>query len=97
MSIKDAIISDPKIGGAVAATTTGSGLAGLLDWLPLSEVATIVGIILSCVLIYTHLRKGRIEYEKTRLEIKILEQKAGMSLEDAATEGDDQQTCGSNP
>lgn len=85
MSIKNALVSDPKIGSAVAATTTGGGLVGMFDWLdaaPLSEIATIVGIVLSCVLIYTHLRCGSIRYKKTRLEIELLERKAGVSAED---------------
>lgn len=88
MSIKELAqhaASDPKVGHVVAAATTGSGIAGLFDWvkvIPLSEIATVVGIILSSVLIYTHWRKGRIEYEKTRLEIDILKLRAGMHSKD---------------
>ena len=35
-------------------------------------VATLVGIVLSLVLIYTHWRNGRAEYNKTKLEMELL-------------------------
>lgn len=78
MSIKNALATDPKVGASVATATAGSGLGTVLEWIPtdIGKLATLVGIVLSCVLIYTHLRKGRVEYEKTRLEIEILKKRA---------------------
>jgi predicted site-specific integrase-resolvase len=56
----------------------------MFDWVPnLGELATIIGIVLSIVLIYTHWRKGRIEYKKTQLEITILMEKEAERLENA--------------
>jgi len=52
-------------------------VGAVLDLIPgdIGKLATLVGIILSSVLIYTHWRKGRIEYRKAQLEIAILERK----------------------
>ena len=77
MSAKAAIqeiASNPKIGQVVASSTIGTGIGTILELIPddIGKLATVVGIILSSVLIYTHWRKGRIEYKKTQLEIKIL-------------------------
>lgn len=71
------LLIDAKVAGATAAATTGTGLATILEMIPndIGKLATLVGIILSIVLIYTHWRKGRIEYKKIQLEIAILEGK----------------------
>lgn len=71
------LLIDAKVAGATAAATTGTGLATILEMIPndIGKLATLVGIILSVVLIYTHWRKGRIEYKKIQLEIAILEGK----------------------
>lgn len=73
MSAKD-LLGNPKIASGVSAMTTGTGLGTFLDMIPndIGKLATLVGIALSLVLMYTHWRKGRIEYRKTQLEIKIL-------------------------
>ena len=75
MSVKDFVVSG-KVGAAVSAATTGTGLGTVLDWIPpeIGKLATLVGIVLSLVLIYTHWRRGKSEYEKTMLEIAILKQ-----------------------
>lgn len=80
MSVREGLqqlASNPKIASGVSAMTTGSGLGTLLDLIPddIGKLATLVGIVLSVVLIYTHWRKGRIEYKKTQLEILILKEK----------------------
>lgn len=73
MSVKE-LATNPKIGAIVGATTAGTGIWTILDWIPtdIGKAATIVGIVLSLVLIYTHLRKGRAEVKKLKLETKIL-------------------------
>jgi len=56
------VVSDaaqnPKVATVVAATTTGSGISTYLEMIPseIGKVATLIGIILSTVLIYTHIR-----------------------------------------
>lgn len=68
------VANNPKIGVTIASSTIGTGMGTVLDLIPddIGKLATVVGIILSSVLIYTHWRKGRIDYKKTQLEIKIL-------------------------
>ena len=88
MSVKEwfyGAISSPKVATGVSATTTGTGIGTLIDWIPsdIGKLATLVGIALSLVLIYTHLRKGRIEYKKTKLEIEILMEKEAERLDNA--------------
>ena len=86
MSVKEGLqelASNPKIASAVSAATTGTGLGTFLDLIPndIGKLATLVGIILSSVLIYTHWHKGRIEYKKTQLEIAILMEKEAERLD----------------
>lgn len=79
------LASNLKVALTVSATTTTTGLGTALKWIPndIGKLATLVGIALSLVLIYTHWRKGRIEYRKTLLEIQILEEKEAERLENA--------------
>jgi len=79
------VVQNPRIASAVASATTGTGLGTILDLIPndIGKLATLIGIILSSVLIYTHWRKGRIEYEKTRLEILHLKQREAERIEAA--------------
>lgn len=81
------MIDNPKIAATVSAMTTGTGLSTVFDLIPndIGKLATVVGIILSSVLIYTHWRKGRIEYAKTTLEIAILKEKESERLMSART------------
>lgn len=75
------VVVDAKTGAIVATTTMSTGAASWFDWTPdgMIKIATlgaaIVGMALSIVLIVVHWRKGRIEYRKVKLEIKILEAK----------------------
>lgn len=86
MSVKEGLqqlASDPKVASAISTITTGTGVGTFLDLIPndIGKLATLVGIILSSVLIYTHWRKGRIEYKKTQLEITILMEKEAERLD----------------
>lgn len=88
MSVREGLqqlASNPKVASGVSAMTTGTGLGTLLDWIPndIGKLATVVGIVLSMVLIYSHWRKGRIEYKKTQLEILILKEKETERIETA--------------
>lgn len=88
MSAKEGLTElaqNPKVASAVSTLTTGTGLGTFLDLIPndIGKLATLVGIVLSSVLIYTHWRKGRIEYEKTQLEILVLKEKEAERIEAA--------------
>lgn len=67
-------IYDAKVATGTAGATIGTGLGTALDWIPndIGKVATLVGIVLSLVLIWNHWRKGRNEEKKNRLEIELL-------------------------
>lgn len=71
------LVTNPKVAVAVAPLTAATGVTTFLEMIPndIGKLATLVGIILSSVLIYTHLRKGRLEYRKLKLEVSILKQK----------------------
>ena len=71
------LTQDVAVATGVATWTAGIGIGTILEWIPndIGKLATLVGIVLSTVLIFTHLRKGRAEYNKIQLEIKLLEEK----------------------
>jgi hypothetical protein len=79
------LLSDLKVAWLTATGTLGTGLATVVEMIPndIGKLATVVGIVLSSVLIYTHLRKGRAETEKLQLEILILKEKEADSIEAA--------------
>ena len=73
MSIKTGLIqlsTDVKTAAATATATTSTGIGTIFDWIPtdIGKLATLVGIALSTILIYTHLKKYS-------LEIKLLKEK----------------------
>lgn len=76
MSI-ESLVNDVRIGATVSTITTGSGLGVILDLIPddIGKLATVVGIVLSVVLIFTHLRRGYIENKKIMIEVEILKAK----------------------
>tara|TARA_R110001599_G_scaffold173340_2_gene365159 strand:- start:9746 stop:10048 length:303 start_codon:yes stop_codon:yes gene_type:complete len=54
------LASNPKIAAAAATATTSTGVGQYLEMIPSSDlikISTILGIILSVVLIYTHIKK----------------------------------------
>ena len=55
---------------AVAITTTLSGIVTIFDIIPddIGKLATLLGIVLTTVLIYTRIRHSRIEYENVQLK-----------------------------
>lgn len=73
MSISD-ILDDVKTAVSVAIATCGSGVATFLEMIPtdIGKVATLMGVVLSIVLIYTHLKKSRLMEEKHKLEMELL-------------------------
>jgi hypothetical protein len=83
--VAEQIATSPKVAGSVSALTTGSGVGTVFDLIPndIGKLATLIGIILSLVLIYTHWRRGRIQYEKARLEIAILREREAERIEAA--------------
>lgn len=79
------LVNDIKVAWTTVIGTVASGMGIALEMIPndIGKLATLVGIVLSSVLIYTHFRKGRIEYKKTQLEICILKEKEAERVESA--------------
>ncbi len=73
------VAQNAKIAAATSLTTAGSGMATWLEWVPsdIGKLATLIGIILSSVLIYTHIKKSKRDEEKHALEMEILRKKVG--------------------
>ena len=83
MSISE-MVGDIKVAVSVAVATWSSGLATFLKWIPvdIGKLATLIGIILSVVLIYTHIRKNKQNNEKHRIEMKLLYKQLEKQLEE---------------
>lgn len=76
MSAKELVqqaLSSPKVAGVVSTVTTGTGLGTIFDWIPddMGKLATLVGAILSLVLIRNHIKTGK----KLDLQIRVLERR----------------------
>lgn len=81
MSVQEqavAAIANPKLATAVAAATTTTRLSTWLAWIPddIGKLATLVGIVLSVVLIRAHLAST----EKDRTELAIMRAKEAERL-----------------
>jgi len=75
MNVKESaiqIIQDVRVGGVVATATTGTGIGTVLEWIPddIGKLAVLVGIILSSILIFSHLLDIRMRLEKRAIEKK---------------------------
>lgn len=71
-------LTSMRLAVTAALGTAASGLGQWIDMVPsntLSKGATIIGIILSSVLIYVHIRRDRREAIKLQVELEILRQK----------------------
>lgn len=85
MLVKNSLVEiaqSTEVASVVSALTTITGLGTILDVIPegIGKLATLVGIVLSVVLIYTHLRRDHLDHKKTKLEILIIEEKRIESL-----------------
>lgn len=69
------IATSPKAGASVAASTTAVGVSSWVDLIPddIGKVATLVGICLSLVYIYTTVRKHRAEFKNIQLQNAALQ------------------------
>ena len=85
------IATDTKVAIVIATGTTSTGIGSVLDWIPddVGKLATVVGIVLSVVLIRTHWRKGNLEYKRLRMEIALLKDKEAERLKAANRQDDD--------
>lgn len=74
------ISQSAKVAVATSAGTAGTGTLTWLEWIPsdIGKLATLIGLALSTVLIYTHIKKYKREEEKHKLEIEILKKQAGL-------------------
>lgn len=75
------LVTNPKVGQTIAAATTTTGLGTILDWIPddIGKLATLIGIVLSVVLIRLHW----LGVKKQQLELDILKEKEAERLENA--------------
>ncbi len=66
-------VSDVKTAAATSAATVTTGSATWLEWIPsdIGKLATLIGLILSSVLIYTHLQKLQRDRERHEIEMAI--------------------------
>jgi len=73
MSLSE-ILNDMKVAYSVSIVTWSSGLATFLEWIPadIGKLATLIGIILSLVLIYTHLKRTKLEEDEHKIKMKLL-------------------------
>ena len=80
------LAANPKVAHAAAMATTSTGIGTLFDVIPddIGKLATLVGIILSSVLIYTHARRWHMDSAKNKLELEILKERRREQLENAA-------------
>lgn len=67
----------PKVAVATVTASVATGVGSQLELVSgvLGIIATTVAILLTCILIVTHLRKSRLETKRTLLEIEKLERK----------------------
>lgn len=72
------VLTNPKVAASSAGVTTGSGIGTWLNYIPddIGKLATLVGIVLSLVLIAT----WSMTFRKTRLEIEIMQRKEAERL-----------------
>lgn len=83
MSVKESLqelAQNPKIAAGVSTMTAGTGTGTMLDFIPgdIGKLATLVGIILSVILIRVHL----INLKKSKLELEIMKKKEAERLFD---------------
>ena len=78
MSLKE-LVADPKMALAVASGTMGTGTGTIIDLIPdgIGKVATLIGIILSLLLIRVHYAN----LQKLQLEREIMKRKESERLE----------------
>lgn len=60
------ILTDVKTAGAVTVATVGTSIGSLLDFI--NPIAVVISAILSLVLIYNHIKKGRLERRSLELQ-----------------------------
>ena len=79
------LAASPKAAQLVAMTTTGTGMGTVFEWIPsdIGKLATLIGIVLSSILIYKHSMLLKQDSEKNKLELEILKEKRREQVENA--------------
>lgn len=74
--VTQVMLTDPKAGMAVASATASTGFATIIDLIPddIGKLATLVGIILSIVLIRNHLKSSKVLALDLALRTRELEE-----------------------
>jgi hypothetical protein len=73
----NSLTSSPATGATVATGTAGAGFGAWLDLIPneIAKLASLVGIVLSIVLIYVHCRKHSAETAEHKSKMAIYDAK----------------------
>ena len=73
MSLVNDVITNPKTAGIVSNATMATGVATSLDWIPsdIGKLATLVGAILSTVLIVYWVQKIRNDFKRNKLDLEM--------------------------
>ena len=71
------LATNVKAAAVVATGTTSTGIGAWFSWIPpdIANLGGLLGGILSIILIFTHLKKSRIDAKKCYLEMKIMKQR----------------------
>lgn len=88
MHLLSDVVQSPKVAATVSTVTTGSGIATFLNLIPadIGKLATVVGIILSLILIVSHLVKSYRDGKKHEIEMEILKRTLETSKKQRVTD-----------
>lgn len=87
MSMRESIqeiASNPKVAGSVAGMTAaiGAAMESAISWIPddIGKLASLIGVILSVILIRVHL----MGLKKVQLELKLMKEKEAARADDSS-------------
>jgi len=68
-----------NVAATVSGSTVGSGIATMLEWIPtdIGKLATLVGLVLSVVLIYTHVTQHKARMALLKFELEERRERKG--------------------
>lgn len=92
------ILQAPRTAAITGAATVGTGATTCFDLIPsdIGKLASLVGLVLSIILICIHIRKSRLDIKEGEIRIAILRHKQKALLQDfplrREKDGDDDDT-----
>ena len=78
----ESILHDPKVALATVFSLFMTSVGRAIELIPndIGKVSALIGIILSIVLIYTHLKNGKVNRDKTKLEMELIKRQLDKRL-----------------